>query len=130
MDAVNPADNTTPRHRDQMFRDQTTLIRLLEHLDYAIEDVRGAHSPDGLFENRVLFNSVAMEMTRAQECARLLSDECRHAIPDLPWNELRALRNAIVHDYDEIDVESLYDTVTMDAPALAERIRPVIEAIE
>lgn len=78
----------------------------------------------------MLFNSVAMEMTQVRECARLLSDEYRHAMPDLPWNELRALRNVLVHDRDEIDVESLYDTVTTDAPALAEQLRPIVENID
>ncbi|WP_258175674.1 HepT-like ribonuclease domain-containing protein [Bifidobacterium callitrichos] len=117
------------RHDDQLFRDQTTLVRLLEHLDHAVEDASATHSPDDLFADRVRFNSVAMEMTQAQECARRLSEDYRRIMPNLPWAELRALRNALVHDYDEIDVESLYDTVTQDVPALATRLRPVVEAI-
>lgn len=50
-------------HQDQDFRDETNLIRLLEHLDYAIEDVRTMRSARALENNRVLLNSVAMEMT-------------------------------------------------------------------
>ncbi|MBW3090265.1 DUF86 domain-containing protein [Bifidobacterium miconisargentati] len=124
-------DNTTPIiHSDQLFRDQTTLIRLLEHLDHAIEDAQGAQSPDDLFADRMRFNSVAMEMTQAQECARRLSGSCRQSMPNLPWAELRALRNVLVHDYDEIDVESLYDTVMHDAPELTARLRPIVDAID
>lgn len=117
-------------HSDQLFRDQTTLIRLLEHLDHAIEDARGAQSPDDLFANRMRFNSVAMEMTQAQECARRLSESCRQSMPDLPWAELRALRNVLVHDYDEIDVESLYDTVMHDVPELTAQLHPIVDAID
>ncbi|WP_240539262.1 HepT-like ribonuclease domain-containing protein [Bifidobacterium sp. SO1] len=116
-------------HADQTFRDQTTLIRLLEHLDHAIEDAGAATSADELFADRMRFNSVAMEMTQVQECARSLSDGYRETMPDLPWNELRALRNVLVHEYDEIDAESLYDTVTHDAPQLAARLRPAVDAI-
>ncbi|MBT1169746.1 HepT-like ribonuclease domain-containing protein [Bifidobacterium sp. SO4] len=124
-------DSTAPIiHSDQLFRDQTTLIRLLEHLNHAIEDARGTQSPDDLFADRMRFNSVAMEMTQAQECARRLSGSCRQSMPDLPWAELRALRNVLVHDYDEIDVESLYDTVMHDASELAARLRPIVDAID
>ncbi|WP_101621885.1 DUF86 domain-containing protein [Bifidobacterium parmae] len=118
------------RHSDQAFRDQTTLIRLLEHLDYAIEDASAARSADELYAERMRFNSVVEELTQVQECAKRLSDDCRFAMPDLPWNELRALRNILVHEYDSIDADSLYVTATRDAPALAERLRPIIDAIE
>lgn len=116
-------------HQDQDFRDETNLIRLLEHLDYAIEDVRTVRSARALENNRVLLNSVAMEMTQVQECARWLSDAFHDARPDLPWKELRALRNVLVHEHDEIDVVALYGTVTVDAPRLAASLRPIVDAI-
>lgn len=120
----------TAIHGDQRFRDETTLIRLLEHLDHAMEDLTHAHDADHLAADRMLLNSVAMEMTQAQECARRLSDACRDAMPGLPWHELRALRNALIHDYAEIDVEQLYDTVSIDVPKLAEALRPVVADFE
>lgn len=117
-------------HDDQIFRDQTLLIRLLEHLDYAIDDASAAHTSDELYADRMRFNSVIEEMTQVQECARRLSDDFRSATPELPWNELRGLRNILVHEYDGIDVEALYATATRDAPALAERLRPYVDAID
>lgn len=117
-------------HSDQVFRDETTLIRLLEHLDYAIKDVRTVNSARALENNRVLLNSVAMEMTQVQECARRLSDAFHEARPDLPWKELRALRNILVHEYDEIDVDELYSTVTIDAPRLSANLHPIVDAID
>ncbi|WP_240542207.1 DUF86 domain-containing protein [Bifidobacterium felsineum] len=111
-------------HSDQSFRDKIILIRLVEHLDHAVEDLQHVNSADELEAHRILFNSVAMEMTQAQECARKLSEECRNAMPDLPWNDLRALRNIIVHDYDEVDPVSLYNTVHQDVPALSAQLRP------
>ncbi|KFI91673.1 putative toxin-antitoxin system, antitoxin component [Bifidobacterium saguini DSM 23967] len=121
---------TTIHHHDQVFRDQSTLIRLLDHLINAINDIGDIPSSAALEDNRIRFNSVAMEMAQVQECARKLSDSFRSTMPNLPWNELRALRNVIVHDYDEIDVESLYDTVTKDAPHLVAQLQPLVDAIE
>lgn len=121
--------NSTHRHADQLFRDQTNLIRLVEHLEHAIEDIQHVGSAEELATNRILLNSVAMEITQAQECARKLSEEYRNSIPESPWNKLRGLRNALVHDYDEIDVEALYNTVRLDVPKLAGQLRPIVDAI-
>ena len=38
--------------------------------------------------------------------------------PNLPWKETRNLRNLIVHDYDNIDIEQIYYIVLNDLPSL------------
>ncbi len=76
------------------------------------------------------FNSVAMDMVQAQEAARKLSDEFLEEVPQLPWHELRGLRNAIVHEYDEIDPDALYVSATVDVPRLLAQLQPYLDAIE
>ena len=97
----------TRRHTDQRFRDETNLIRLVEHLQRAHDDASAAGSAEKLESDYMRFNSVAMDMVQAQESARRLSDDFRETVPQLPWNELRALRNVIVHEYDGIDAFAL-----------------------
>ena len=38
--------------------------------------------------------------------------------PNLPWKETRNLRNLIVHDYDNINIEQIYYIVLNDLPSL------------
>lgn len=117
-------------HTDQRFRDETTLLRLVEHLGFAIQDAAKAPSAADLEDNRPLLNSVAMELIQAQEAANQLSDAFISEIPDLPWPQLRGLRNIIVHEYDAIDADELYRTVTVDIPHLIELLQPIVNAIE
>ena len=70
-----------------------------------------------------------MELTQAQECARRLSNEFRDVTPQLPWRELRGMRNAIIHEYDAIDEEVLYGTAISDAWELAQMLKPKVEAM-
>ena len=102
-------------HTDQRFRDETNLIRLVEHLQRAHDDASAVGSAEALEEDYMRFNSVAMDVVQAQESARRLSDEFHETVPQLPWNELRALRNIIVHEYDGIDAFALYESATTDA---------------
>ena len=117
-------------HTDQRFRDETTLLRLVEHLGFAVQDADKAPSAADLEDNRPLLNSVAMELIQAQEAANQLSDAFISEIPDLPWPQLRGLRNIIVHEYDAIDADELYRTVTVDVPHLIELLQPIVNAIE
>lgn len=121
---------TAQPHTDQRFRDETTLLRLVEHLGFAVQDAAKAPSAADLEDNRPLLNSVAMELIQAQEAANQLSDAFISEIPDLPWPQLRGLRNIIVHEYDAIDADELYRTVTVDVPHLIELLQPIVNAIE
>ena len=121
---------TAQPHTDQRFRDETTLLRLVEHLGFAVQDAAKAPSAADLEDNRPLLNSVAMELIQAQEAANQLSDAFISEIPNLPWPQLRGLRNIIVHEYDAIDADELYRTVTVDVPHLIELLQPIVDDIE
>ena len=41
----------------------------------------------------------------------------------LPWNELTGLRNRIVHDYGNIDLNIVFDTLKYDIPELLEMLK-------
>ena len=38
--------------------------------------------------------------------------------PDIPWNEMRGLRNKIVHDYEGVNLTLIWDIVKDDLPEL------------
>ena len=66
------------KYGDQRFRDETNLIRLVEHLERAHRDASAVASAQELEGDYMRFNSVAMDMVQAQESARKLSDEFRN----------------------------------------------------
>lgn len=118
------------RYLGQRFRGNTNLIRMAEQLRHAVDDVAQVSSADGLESDRQLLNSMAMEMLQAQGSARRLSDEYVASMPKVPWRELRGLHNIIVRQYDEIEVETLYESVAVDAKRLLELLRPYLENIK
>lgn len=118
------------RRINRVERDITTVLMLVEHLEHAYRDASAVASGDELEAEHMRFNSVAMDMIQAQECARKLSPEFHEAYPDLPWNEMRGMRNIIVHQYDEIDADKLYESATIDAPELLDKLRPYIDSLE
>lgn len=115
--------------RDQE-RDLLLLDELIEHLEYAHEDVSGFDQAEELALSRRDRNSAAKEIEQAQECAARLSDSMRAEVKDVPWKELRGLRNVIVHEYGEVDWDVLYNTVMFDFPPVIGALRAYRKTLE
>jgi uncharacterized protein with HEPN domain len=56
------------------------------------------------------------------EAARRLSPATLKALADLPWRQITGLRNILIHDYEEVDEATLWDTAQQDLPALIDRL--------
>lgn len=50
------------------------------------------------------------------EAAKRIDESIKEKNPHIPWAKINGLRNAIVHDYDEIDLKAIWDTVKNDLP--------------
>jgi uncharacterized protein with HEPN domain len=59
------------------------------------------------------------------EAASGLSDEFTSEHSEIPWRQIVAVRNRVVHGYFEVDVDILWDVAVVDVPGLAEQMRVI-----
>ena len=52
-----------------------------------------------------------------------ISDEYKQEKSYIPWNSLYGLRNRIVHDYGNVDLKIVYETLKNDIPELLGMIK-------
>jgi len=64
------------------------------------------------------------------EAARKLSDPLRQSHPEVPWPQLVAMRNVLVHDYFGIDVEEVWSTVQRDLPVLKRQLTTILYRLD
>lgn len=43
--------------------------------------------------------------------------------PEIPWSELYGLRNRIVHDYDGVNLQLVWEIISEDIPALRDTLQ-------
>jgi uncharacterized protein with HEPN domain len=72
--------------------------------------------------NEVLLDSMLFRMIQISENAKKLSIEYKDSHRSLPWDELSGLRNRIVHDYGNVDLNIVYETLKTDIPDLMQRL--------
>lgn len=59
------------------------------------------------------------------EAAKRLPDDLRQNYPDIPWRGMAGMRDRIIHGYDDVDLEIVWDVVKRDIP----QIKPKIEKL-
>jgi uncharacterized protein with HEPN domain len=59
------------------------------------------------------------------EAASGLSDELISEHPEVPWRQIIAIRNRVVHGYFEVDLDILWDVAVIDVPRLAAQIQQI-----
>ena len=73
-------------------------------------------------------DAVARNIVVIGEAARHVPDEYASHCADIPWQDVRDMRNVVVHAYFRIDLEMLWKTLCDDLPALRAALKKVAEA--
>ena len=60
------------------------------------------------------------------EAASHLSDRVTSDHPQVPWRQIIAMRNRVVHSYFEVDLDILWYVVTADVPQLSEQVSAIL----
>ncbi|HEV3504364.1 MAG TPA: HepT-like ribonuclease domain-containing protein [Actinomycetes bacterium] len=64
-----------------------------------------------------------------REAARGLTEELRQAHPEVPWRQMIAMRNVLIHGYFDIDVDLVWSVADNDLPKLAAQIRAIVKEV-
>lgn len=60
------------------------------------------------------------------EAARKISKTTQIEHPEIPWGDIIGMRNRLIHEYFEIDLGKVWDTVSSDVPKLIQQIEPLV----
>jgi len=97
--------------------DAVRLQHMVDHAREALSMVRGRSRSD-LDDNRMLELALVRLVEIVGEAAARVSESTRRTYTSVPWPEIVGMRNRVVHGYDTVDLDVLWDTITVDLPAL------------
>ena len=96
--------------------------RIRKDLMFIAEHTRDIEIEE-LNENEVLLDSMMFRLIQISENAKRLSNEYVEQHTEIPWTAIYGLRNRIVHDYGNVDLEVVYSTLKNDIPELLEKLQ-------
>jgi len=59
-----------------------------------------------------------------------LTDEFKTAHPETPWKLIEKMRHILVHDYYQVNMQVLWDVVSMDIPKLKPQIEDYLTELD
>ena len=107
---------------DNIKDDLYFVTKIKENLDFILKHMENVDSEE-LRNNEILQDSMLFRLIQISENAKKISQEFKDKRKDILWTALYGLRNRIVHDYGNVDLEIVYTTPKDDLPELLEMIK-------
>lgn len=108
-----------------MQRDREYLVDILEAARLAIEYAQGK-TREAFLRDVQCQDAVIRRLEIIGEAARRVSDETREAQAHLPWHRMIGMRNMMIHEYDDIDLPLVWETVQTSLPDLLRMLEKLI----
>ena len=83
-----------------------------------IESYTAGMNFEGFRESPMVIDAVERNLQKISEAAIRLGDRAPVLCPGIPWHNVRGMGNWLRHQYDAIDLELIWLTVTDKIPAL------------
>ena len=93
-----------------------------------LRDILTATSEGVFLLDEVLPVAVLHYLIVIGEAINRLSPSLRERYPDVPWQQIVAVRNRIVHAYFDLDWQILWTAAIDDIPPLRNQVRHILES--
>ena len=110
-----------------MRRDQASVLDMVQAARLALEFVRGIERED-FWSDAKTQSAVIHQLMILGEAAHRLSIPYRTRHARSPWPQIIGMRNRMIHEYDEVDLEEVWRTLQADLPSLLERLERLFES--
>ncbi len=104
-------------------------IRLLHMRDAAREAAAFAtgYTPADLADDRLRALALIKCIEIIGEAASRVSADTRSRFPQIPWADIVAMRNRLIHAYFDIDLDLVLATVESDIPSLLAAVESALD---
>lgn len=75
----------------------------------------------------VMVEACVFNLSQLGELCRLVDDDFSKVHPEVPWREMYGLRNRIVHDYEGVNLQLVWEIIREDLPELQRSLQKLIK---
>lgn len=97
------------------------MLHMLDHAREAVALTKD-RSRDDIDRDRVLCLALVRLLEIVGEAAGRVTKETQLEQPEIPWVQIIGLRNRLIHGYDSVDKDILWQVLTNDLPNLTEAL--------
>ena len=91
----------------------------------AIKRYTAGLAKENFFSSTEKQDAVYRRLEIIGEAANRLPDEFKRQYPLIPWIKIVGMRNVLIHEYDGIDLQLVWETIQKDIPKLEGYIKSI-----
>lgn len=105
--------------------DWVTLQQMLDHVDEAIA-LTASRSRAALERDRMFYLALLKLVEIVGEAAYRVTLATQAMHPEIPWREVIGTRNRLVHGYDAVDLDIIWQIATVDFLPLRDQLAAIL----
>ena len=106
-------------------KDKLILEKMLEYI-HELDDFIKGYTKEEFNKDKKTMNACVFNLSQIGELAGKLSKELTNRNSHIEWRGIRALRNRIVHDYDGVNWNMIWDFLTEELNDLEIQINDIV----
>lgn len=108
--------------RDWRFRIQDIVASIAE-IEQRLADV----TFEEFAKNQTIVKAVLYDFVVIGEASRNIPNEIQSRYPLIPWRLMGGMRNVVTHEYFQVDLNRVWETIQNDLPSLVPHLQEVLE---
>ena len=109
-----------------LHNDMIRLQHMLDHSNEAVALIAGKDKAE-LQHDRVLELALIRLVEIVGEASAKVSSATQKKYPSRPWHQVIGMRNRLIHGYDSVDLDVLWDTIEVDLPPLIAVLEKILD---
>ncbi len=101
------------------------LLHIHDEIEFLSKNSSGL-SENGFLSDEIRKRAFVRSLEIIGEAIKRLPVELRDQYPQTPWRASAGMRDRLIHGYDSIDYEIVWEAVTVAVPLLAETINAML----
>lgn len=108
-------------------KDREILLKIIAHCNKAIDYTAVYKELENFEKDSMCVEATVFNLMQIRELTKFsLSDDLKKQIFNIPWHQIYGMRNRIVHGYDGVNMQIVWDTVKEDIPTLRNELQQLI----
>jgi uncharacterized protein with HEPN domain len=104
---------------------QILLQHILESIEWVEKDVQQLSEAE-FYKNVPMQDAVVRRLEIIGEAVRNLPSDFKDIYPVTPWLDIADMRNKLIHEYFDVDLELVWEVIQKDLPPLKKQVEELL----
>lgn len=107
-------------------KEYKSLHKMIEYINKSLSYIEGYNYETFIGDNKTI-DATVFNISQIGELVKNISDNTKNKYTNIEWNMIKGLRNRIIHDYEGINLKSIWYILQNDVLELKEELQKILK---